>query len=353
MIPPIKLGVIGRSSMQLCDGQTVKTRMLIDALKKKYPDAELFVADTYNYKKRMLPLLKDIFQCMKHSDIVFVLLSRNGMRVIFPILNSLNLFFQKPILHDIIGGNSVDLLNRYKSLRWHYKRFAVNWVESQKTALELKTIGIDNAAYLPNFKTIMPVSLDSLKKYNKPVFEFCTFSRVMAEKGIGQAARAVININAEAGQKKVALDIYGPIEPGYEEELELLISESEGAVSYRGVADPNDSVSILKNYFMLLFPTTFSGEGMPGTLIDALSAGIPIIATDWHYNGEIIVNERTGFLYAADKPWELEALMKYSIQNPDLIFSMKKQCAEAAENYSEEKAMRIINRKINEMLCEK
>ena len=69
-------------------------------------------------------------------------------------------------------------------------------------------------------------------------------------------------------------------------------------VSYGGKVPFDKSVDILKNYFALLFPTYYDGEGFAGTLIDAFSAGVPVIASDWKYNAEI-VNEKVGIVYSA------------------------------------------------------
>ena len=37
--------------------------------------------------------------------------------------------------------------------------------------------------------------------------------------------------------------------------------------------DSEKTVKTLENYYLLLFPTKFRTEGIPGTIIDALSAG--------------------------------------------------------------------------------
>lgn len=57
---------------------------------------------------------------------------------------------------------------------------------------------------------------------------------------------------------------------------------------------------MLRNYFALLFPTYFHGEGFAGCIIDAFFAGIPIIATDWLYNKDIV----------KDKKMEYQCLLK-------------------------------------------
>jgi glycosyltransferase involved in cell wall biosynthesis len=45
---------------------------------------------------------------------------------------------------------------------------------------------------------------------------------------------------------------------------------------------------VLRDYFALLFPIYYIGEGFAGTAIDAFSAGVPVIASDWKYNSEVI-----------------------------------------------------------------
>lgn len=350
-----KIGVIGRTAegTSLCDGQTIKTRILVDELKAKYPSTEIIIADTYNFKKNYHSLLKSIIRCMRESNVVFILLSRNGRRIIFPIVNFLNLFFKKPIIHDVIGGGSEELIRKYPTLKWHYNQFTVNWVESLKLVDRLKELGIDNAEYLPNFKRLSCISSEEIKPHEGAIYKFCTFSRVTREKGIGIASQAIIDINRKAGSCKAVLDIYGPIEDGYEEELQRYVDSSDGAVNYKGIVDYNDSVSVLNNYYMLLFPTSFYGEGFPGTLIDAFSAGLPVIATDWHYNGEIISYNITGFLYATDEAHRLKELIEYSMNHPDLINAMRYHCLTEAKKYSADTVMEIISRRIDSLAHKK
>ena len=345
-----KIGIIGRTSEKLCDGQTIKTRILIQELKTCFPDYEIPVAETCDYKKHPLRLLKQDFCCMRDSELVIILLSRNGMRVIFPIVNLLNKFYHKPILHDCIGCSLDELVDKYKSLKRQLNCFDVNWVESRELKKRLDARGVRNVEFLPNFKRLNLISEEEIAHYNNPVFEFCTFSRVMREKGIGEAAQAIIDINREAGHICATLDVYGPFEDGYETELQQLIDVSDGAVSYKGITAYNESTQILKHYYMLLFPTYFMGEGVPGTLIDAFSAALPVIASDWHCNNEIIEHGKTGYLFDLNQPWMLKELIKTAIQNPDRICRMRKQCLKEAESYSAECVMQTICARIRQMI---
>lgn len=92
---------------------------------------------------------------------------------------------------------------------------------------------------------------------------------------------------------------------------------------------------------MLLFPTFYEGEGFAGTVIDALAAGVPVLASDWRYNSEI-VTDKIGFTYKtrdvnmlADKLFEIS-------QNIEKVNSKKEECIKEAQKYLPENAMKII-----------
>lgn len=52
----------------------------------------------------------------------------------------------------------------------------------------------------------------------------------------------------------------------------------------------------------LLLPSKWSGEGVPGALVESKMAGIAAIVSDWNFNAEIVKNDSEGisYLYLAD-----------------------------------------------------
>lgn len=346
-----KIGIVGRISEELCDGQTVKTRILVHELHKYYPDCKIVIAESSDFKNKPYAVILQMIRCLRECDVVFVLLSRNGIRVLFPLLHLLNKIWKKPLFHDCIGGSLDEVVKLYPSIARYLNKFDVNWVETQHLKDKLDNLGICNVEVLPNFKPLECLSPNDLQLHSTIPFRFCTFSRVNHAKGIGDAVQAVLDINHDVSELRAMLDIYGPIEDGYEVELNRLIKDSNGAVQYKGVVNYSDSICVLKDYFMLLFPTRFFGEGFPGTLIDAFSAGLPVIATDWHCNGEIISDGYTGFLYPTDEPHRLRTLMEEAMQNPEQIFEMGKNCLEEVQKYSADVVMQIICERIQKIGC--
>ena len=346
----MRIGIIGRTAdgAQLFDGQTIKTRVLRDELYRYVPGCEITCVDTYNYKKRAVQTLSNTIKVLKESDCVFVLLSRNGCAVFFPILHWFNKIFKKPIYHDVIGGCFDEVMRSHPSWKKYINAFRVNWVELPSLERKLQDAGIRNAVTLPNFKRLPILRADELSLNVPEVFEFCTFSRVVKTKGIVEAAEAVNYANAKAGKRIARLHVYGEIDESFREQFEALLENNKETVIYEGIAAPEKSVENICKYFALLFPTTHPGEGFPGTFIDAFAAGVPIIASDWNYNAELIDEGVTGYCYPVSEPRMLNELVWNACRTPEMVLNLKENCIKKAEQYSPDYVMGVICRQMRE-----
>ena len=343
------IAVIGRvaDGVQLFDGQTVKTRILRDELHRRYPNTQIICVDTYQYKKRFVSVIRDTICAFLKCEHIFVLLSRNGRRFLFPILTGLNSLFHRRMYHDVIGGALPDEVKARPALGKQLDRFEVNWVEFSAMKEALEQLGVTNAEVLPNFKRLNVLKADQLPCIEDSPFVLTMFSRVLKEKEMGQAAEAVSEINRRYGSIRVVLHIYGPVEPDYEEEFQTLLKIHSEAVFYKGCVPYEKSVEILRDSFLLLFPSTYQGEGLPGTIIDAFSAGVPVIATDWHFNAELMRSGETGYCYSWKEPKRLTELIDYAINHPTEINSMRPLCLAEAEKYTPDMVMEQICKRMN------
>ena len=64
----------------------------------------------------------------------------------------------------------------------------------------------------------------------------------------------------------------------------------------------------MKYYFALLFPTRFYTEGIPGTILDAYAAGIPVICSRWESCADVVDDGVTGITY----PFEDMQMLKHT-----------------------------------------
>ena len=341
-----KIAIIGHfgGNENILDGQTIKTKILYDELKNA-TDWDIRKVDTYYKSKKPIKLLIESIITLVSTRDVIVLLSGNGMKFYFPLLSFFAKVFRTRVYHDVIGGNLDTYVQKYPKFKSYLNSFKANWVETELLKRKLEENGVYNCKVIPNFKRLDIAEIRS-EKYEEP-YRFCIFSRVMKEKGIEDAIEAIQHINAEESRETCKLDIYGRIDESYKERFESLMDKVTPAVRYMGMIPYDESVKAISGYYALLFPTYWNGEGFPGTIVDAFSAGLPVVATDWNCNAEIIDNEKNGIIYPSGKIKNLIDAIKWMI-SADNIVDMKRNCIESAKKYQPESH---INEIVDEIEC--
>lgn len=81
---------------------------------------------------------------------------------------------------------------------------------------------------------------------------------------------------------------------------------------------------------------------MPGTIIDAFAAGLPVIARRWEFCDDMLDNLVTGLVYEFNQPEKLEEEIRWAIENPSVVTDMKKNCLLKAIEYGEDRVMEKI-----------
>ena len=120
----------------------------------------------------------------------------------------------------------------------------------------------------------------------------------------------------------------------------MLCEKYSETVRYKGVVNPSQSVQVLRKYYMLLFPTLlFYVEGIPGTIIDAYAAGIPVISAKWESYSDVVDEGVTGIGYDFDDEDQFENILMMVAMNPDIILSKKKQCLQEAKKFKTDKVI--------------
>lgn len=157
----------------------------------------------------------------------------------------------------------------------------------------------------------------------------------MREKGIEDAVNVVRTINDRMRFHAVSLDIYGQVDSSPIEWFDKLQKTFPSFVKYGGLVYFEKSVDVLKEYFALLFLTYYEREGFDGTLIDAYSAGGPVIASDWKYNSEL-VNEDVGCV--TRNQTKFISLLKEVADNPTVLLKKKCRCLFEAGKYKMDKS---------------
>lgn len=343
-----KVCVVGHFGFgeNMLNGQTIKTKTVTAELEKQLGADQVMKIDTHGGAKALPKVTVELIRAFKDCENVIILPAQNGVKIFCPLCGALYRVFSRKIHYVVIGGWLPSLLKDNKLLVKSLKEFDGIYVETSTMRKALNKQGFDNVFVMPNFKELPILKPEDLEPKIEEPFNLCTFSRVMKEKGIEDAVEVVKRVNETIGRTVFCLDIYGSVEPGYEEWFDQIKSVFPEYIRYRGNVPFDKSVDVLKTYFALLFPTQFYTEGIPGTIIDAYSAGVPVISSMWESFADIVDEGVTGIGYEFGNNEAMEKELKNVAVNPDLIIEMKSKCLIKAKSFTPETAIKNLLRKI-------
>ena len=336
-----KVGICGHFGWgkDFADGQTDKTRAVYRALSKALGEENITTLDTCGWKSNPAAMFLNCRKLLKNCENVIMMPSRNGFKVFPRVFEMLNFGLGRKLHYVVVGGWLADRLEANSSLIPSIRKLDRVYVELEPMKEALHRLGVKNAVYMPNFRETHLLAENELINSTNEPYRLCTFSRILFEKGIEDAVQAVRTVNRKYGRTVYLLDIYGKVDPEYAERFGELCEGFEPFIKYKGFIESDKSTKELKSCFALLFPTVCEGEGFAGTIVDAFAAGVPVIATDWHYNSHIIRNGTDGLIYPPFKDGELERILLEAAENPQSLNSMKKECLERAAHFEADSAV--------------
>jgi glycosyltransferase involved in cell wall biosynthesis len=293
------LGYFGYITNKI-DGQTVKTRNILKLLKMQYPGKCVDLFDIQQLRLNWWSVFSMLRKITKCKRLVY-LPSYGNLRFIFPVLFILSVLCRFEIHYFVVGGWLCDHLQRMPIHRWMLRRIKAIHVETQQLASDLITrCDYKNVDVFPNFRFFDCESHDQNADTSVandiesqfPRLKLAFISRVMKDKGLDVLLELSQKKSSSGGVSPFSIDFYGEMRDDY---YSRHLSDVEN-YTYKGILDPSVIISTIKQYDALIFPTHYSGEGCPGILVEALAAGVPIIASDWKYNSELVVPNENGFL---------------------------------------------------------
>jgi len=267
---------------------------------------------------------------------------------LYKIINLCYCFKRKRIWIFVIGG---ELINRIYRKQYKQKYFSIPdkiYVEGLSMLSLAQKMNMYNVFHLPNFKSVnkkteqLSYSKTDSKLDDKPI-KFVFLSRIMAEKGVTLIFNAIKLLNQKKLNDKFTVTFFGQIDNKYKMffENELLIynnAEYGGILNFSSI----EGYKTLSTFDVMLFPTMWKGEGFPGIIIDAYVAGLPIIASDWNMNSEVIKDGVNGFLINPITAENLVTKMELFINNKDLIVKLGKESTALASRYDTEELLNKI-----------
>lgn len=288
------LGYLGYRTNKL-DGQTVKTRDVYRLAKEQYGEGtDFFDTEELKYNKfSLFIMLAKVVRCKK----LLYLPAHGNLKYIFPVLFCLASVCRVKIHYMVIGGWLREYIATLPLHRWMLARISCIYVETQRLKSELKEFyGWENVKILPNFRFFNHEPQRMISDKLRVVF----MARINRMKGLDWIFYLADYIVKNEKEDKYSFTFYGQVNKDDEDYFYGNLSKY-GFMEYKGALQPDVIYETLSSYDVLLLPTHFYTEGLPGSIVDAYISGIPVIVSSWKYANEFVEDGVTGFIIPFEK----------------------------------------------------
>ena len=286
-------------------------------------------------------------------DIVHIHMSHNGS------------FTRKYIIHKLCKKNGVaDIVHLHSS---GFVEFYNNPDESQKKKIRELLTGCNCVVALgkeweQRVKRIAPKAKiqvmnntvhipEACTNQNSDCLQFLYLGVLVKRKGVIDLLKAIKNLkdNGILNEKKVAFNIGGTGE--CEAELRNYVKENSltSYVNFLGWVAGEEKTKQLQANQVLVLPSY--NEGLPIAILEAISYGMPVVATDVGSVAEAVHDGVNGFLYQAGDVDALTDALKKIIVSNDLRICFATESRKLAENdFDDKKYFDSLNKLYNSIL---
>lgn len=309
------------------DGVTIKCRVLEKYMLSR-DKINLISVDTDNYKKDFFSVVFKLLTFIRKCDTIIICSSSPGAYKLLKFLKIMR--YNKKVYYFVAGGVLADWIQERKYDEKYYKNLEKIFVESNEMLEKFNKMGFNNVCQLNNFRYIEKYE----NKYvvHKDTFKFVFWARVRKEKGVETSIDLINKLNKNG--YKCTLDIIGQVKD--KNYLKTILQKENEVIRYLGEIKPNNrnEYETLSQYDILIFPTEYYGEGLPGTIIDACVSNLAIITSDFKFAKEYVddVENKNGIIY---KMGDFDDLYKKTISILDFnkIKEMKENSRKKASEF--------------------
>ncbi len=314
-------------------GVTIKNQNLYEALKQKI---DICKVDLNRVKRHDLREILRLATVMVNPQNSFVLGPSGQRRALTKFLFTVNRRAMRHSVITLMGGTAAkSIVADSEFCRWssNYKKI---YVETQGMLKQLEQGGLTNGAIYPNCR-FRPCLEDKQMVAENQNLECVFFSQISQFKG------ADIVLEAARELKTVNFTFYGAILDEYKDNF-LEEVESLPNVQYKGIfkGAPNDIYIELGKYDVMLFPSKWKHEGVPGIIVESKIAGITAIVSDIAFNAELVEDEAEGIVLKDNTVTNLvEAISRLS-NDRELLARLKKGSHKSCETFYVENYVQSI-----------
>ena len=254
---------------ELIGGIIVLFENLLEYCDEYHIEYDVIDTNKANYKNKMYAYIQIVVLLFKKAgNATHISLhgTANDYLLIAPFALVVSKFLRKHFSLRKFAGNFIEIYENYSILQ----RFIINIILKYSSCNFFETKYLieyfkkfnTNTFWFPNARNKSLYRTD--EKFHK---KFVYLGSIREEKGIDTLC-AVSNLVSQ----EYIIDLYGNLDDHYTENY-----FENYNVNYKGSLNIEDVPKILSQYDVLILPSL--REGYPGVIIEALSVGLPIIAT--------------------------------------------------------------------------
>ena len=322
------------------DGQTIKTRNVYELVKAHEKSVAIYDTSEFRYSK--WSLLK-MFYLVCTAKTLLYLPAHNNIKYIFPFIFVLAKLFRTKIYYIQIGGWLNVFLQNKPIHTWMFSKVDAILAETKymKSRLE-EDYGFRNVILFNNFRI---TDFKPTSHHEDGTLRCVFMARVQKKKGLDMlfALANYIEVNKLA----ITIDVFGQVS---EEDKDYFFNNIKlhPTMVYKGALLPTDIYTTIEKYDVMLLPTHYFTEGLPGTILDAYISGIPVIATKWRHATEFIDNGQTGFIVPfKDGQDELNKMVTYLLSHEVVLKDMKNNAYKRSLDFGYKKAWDVLKGILN------
>lgn len=331
------LGNFGYANHDL-NGQTIKTRYTLELVKSNYDgEVDYFDTQTFTDKRNIFRMIRKLVSC----DKLIYLPAHSNLKYIFPIIYILSRIIGFDIIYSVIGGWLVPYLKNKPLHRFLLKRIFVILAETVRMREDLEnTYDFKNVSVLYNFRIIDFVP--AVKEHDGLRLLF--MARIDKLKGLDTIFSFCEMIKSLENPSAISLDFYGPFSPNVVPEEFLSEVAKYSFVKYNGTLEPEAIVRTISEYDLLLLPTHYYTEGLPGTIIESYLAGVPVVVSDWMHAREFVEDGVCGFIVPFENHQkEFDDIIMRLNNDRELLCRIKEGAINQADKFKEKAAWKVLS----------
>ncbi|HTF89344.1 MAG TPA: glycosyltransferase family 4 protein [Planctomycetota bacterium] len=223
---------------------------------------------------------------LEHCDVLMFNASSGAMLRAGPFFAALARLHGVPFVARCFGGNlelAIERASRVEAALAMRMLVQADLVLLQTRSLCEHFSRVARVEWLPTTRT--PAT--AARRRDKPARKFLFVSQLRPQKGFAEAVEAIEQLPAAC-----SLTLIGPAMP----DTDVAILENHPRAKWLGALDRAGVARALAEHDVFVFPSYYDGEGLPGAVIEALQAGLPVVAADWRSIRDLVAHEENGLL---------------------------------------------------------